>query len=208
MKKSLIVLLNIIMASALYADAFKLMGGLNLAKYSLSPKEGSIDWSYKLGFCVGGGFEIGLVEDDIIAVEVDGFLIQKKGSRAETSALNDSKSDYHLNTLCVPVISKIKFKYDSAFYVLGGGAVSLVLSHKFERKMGSKKEQIDLKEDTKNFDFGLVLGCGYEMKVNKYQRFFIEGRYHLGFVNLLRDSEESQSVRGNAILIILGIKSY
>lgn len=205
MKKFLIVILNFILASSLYADAFKLMGGLNLSRYAGSPKTETSDLSYKTGLCVGGGFEIGLSEK--IAIEVDWFLLQK-GSKVKFLTFPDLKSKYNLKTISVPVLAEIKFKRDLPFYFLGGGEFSLILSHTFEKKIGKNVDRQDLKENTKSFDFGLVFGCGFEVGISKFQSFFIEGRYHLGFANIAKEYDQYQSIKTNVILFILGIKSY
>ncbi len=76
------------------------------------------------------------------------------------------------------------------------------------RKNNSKADESDLKEDTKTFDVGLVFGCGFELKVSRFQSFFIEGRYHFGLVNVLNVSDKYESMKTNAILLAVGIKSY
>ena len=208
MKKLLFTLLTISISSSLYADAFKLMGGLNLQKYTATPKEESIEWDYKMGYFVGGGFEFDITESKMIAIEVDGLLLYKKGSKKESSDPTDPQFSYSLGTICVPALARIKFKTDSPFYILGGGEASLVMSHKFEKKTGETAEKGDLKENTKTFDFGLVFGCGCEIKITHIQSLFIEGRYNLGLVNILKLSDEFESVKTNALLLILGIKTY
>lgn len=205
MKKILLIVLNFMLVSGLYGDAFKLMGGLNFSKYAASPKEESTKLNFKMGFWVGGGFEFDLSEK--ISLEFDLLLLQK-GSKVEFTALPDLKSNYNLRVLSVPVLAGIRFKRNMPFYILGGAEFSLILSHAFVKKIGEQVDEQDLKENTKSFDFGLVIGCGFEVKVRQFQSFFIEGRYHLGFANVMKDSPEYQSKKTNTILLVLGIKSY
>lgn len=205
MKKFLIIVLNLILVSSLYGDAFKLMGGLNLARYTVSPKEESTELSYKMGLFVGGGFEFDLTEH--IFLEFDLLLLQK-GSKVEFQDLPDVESNYNLRTISIPVVAGIKFKRNMPFYILGGAEFSLILSHVFVNKIEEDVDEQDLKENSKSFDFGLVFGCGFEVKVGRFRSFFVEGRYHLGFANILKDSIEYQSMKTKTILLVLGIKSY
>jgi len=208
MKKIFLIIMSLLMTPALHADAFKLMGGVNLLKYYQTPGEENFKWNWKIGYCIGGGFEIDLTDDEIFSVEVDGFYIQKKGGRVGEGALNQ-EAVFDLSALCIPALFKTRFKFDSPFYIFGGGGVSLILSHKYKIENGDVS-QVDFKEEekTKSIDFGLVLGCGYEIKVNRFQEFFIEARYHHGFANVLKDTENYGAVKTNAIIIVLGLKTY
>ena len=205
MKKFILVIMTILMGSGLYADGIKLMGGLNLLKYSFSSSENNVDWGYKLGFCVGAGIEFDLTYSGTVAIEVDGLLIQRNGSKIEDPDSPDLNPNYNLSFLCIPVLVRLRFKSESPLYLLGGGELSVIMSHKF----GTKEEELaDLKEDTPTFDYGLVVGCGFKIGINDFQDFFIEGRYHFGFVNLWKNIDKNTSLKNNVILVILGIKTY
>ncbi len=205
MKKILISLLAMIFVSNLNGDAFKLMGGFSLARYRTSPEEANLDWKHKIAFWVGGGFEFELSER--LGLEFNLLLLQK-GSKVESISLSDSEANYNLRVISFPALVSFKFKRNFPFYILGGGEFSFVLSHEFVRKNNSKADESDLKEDTKTFDVGLVFGCGFELKVSRFQSFFIEGRYHFGLVNVLNVSDKYESIKTNAILLAVGIKSY
>lgn len=193
------------LVSALYGDAFKLMGGLNLSKYTVSPKEESAELSNKMGLWVGGGFELDLSEK--IFLEFDLLLLQK-GSKVKFPALPDLKSNYNLSTFSIPALAGIKFRRNLPVYIFGGAEFSLILSHALVKKSGEAADEQDLKENTKSFDFGLVFGCGFEVKVSKFQSIFIEGRYHHGFMNIIKYSDQYESMKTSVILFVLGIKSY
>ncbi|UCC40621.1 MAG: hypothetical protein JSV96_04025, partial [Candidatus Aminicenantes bacterium] len=119
MKKVFLIIMILLLASVLHADAFKIMGGVNFLKYYQSPKEENYKWSYKLGFCFGGGFEINLTDEEIFSVEVDGFYIQKKGGRVEEGAL-EQEAVFDLSALWIPALCRFRFTFDSPFYVFGG----------------------------------------------------------------------------------------
>jgi len=205
MKKILIVVFTLITISNLHGDAFKLMGGLNLTRYRVSPEEASLDWKHKMAFWVGGGFEFDLSEK--LGLEFNLLLLQK-GSRVEFTNNPDLKANYNLRVIAFPALVSFKFKRNFPVYILGGCEFSFVLSHDFVKKIKGEVDELDLKEDTKNFDLGFVFGCGFEVKVSRFQSFFIEGRYHFGLVNVLSASDEYESMKTNAILLGFGIKSY
>lgn len=205
MKKTLIFAFVFTLALSLYGDAFKLMGGFNLSRYNVSTEEENLEWKYKMGFWVGGGFQFDLTEQ--LALEFD-LLLLPKGSKVEFPDLPDAKSNYNLRSISFPIIALFKFKRDLHLYILGGGEFSLILSHAFVKKIREHVDELDLKENTNTFDLGLVFGCGFEFEVSRFQSFFIEGRYHLGLVNVLKLSDEYEAMKTNAILFILGIKSY
>lgn len=207
MRKILFILLMVLMSPGLYADGFKLMGGLNLLKYSARAQEGSFTWNYKLGVCVGAGFEFDLTESQKIAIEIDGFIVQKKGSRPEEGSSN-VKWTYSLTTLRIPTLARFKPQTAFPLYLLGGSEFTIVLSHSADREVGEGKQQWDIKEFTKSFDLGFVLGCGFEMKIKEFQSLFVEGRFHYGSMNIRGDYEDFSSMRTHVLLFLVGIKTY
>lgn len=193
--------------SALHADGFKLMGGMNLWKYSAKAQEGAFAWSYKTGFCAGAGFEFDLTESQRMAVEIDALLVQKKGSYPEGGS-SDVGWTYSLTTMRIPALARFKPRTTFPLYLLGGSELAIVLSHTAERGVGENRQQWDIKEFTRHFDMGIVLGCGFELKMREFQSFFIEGRFHYGSLNIVGNYEDFSSIRTHALLLLVGIKSY
>ena len=202
----LTLMFTLLSTLSLQADSFKLITGLNLLKYSNQAEE-NFQWRYKPGFCVGAGFEFDLTEEETIAIEVDAFLLQKQSSKVSEEN-SDLRFIYHLNSLCFPALVRLKAKEQWPFYFLGGGQLFYVLSHKVDIKSGSQTNQTDLKESTKNFGWVVVMGGGFEKKISKYQKLFIEIRYNIGFMNLLKFPEPSEKVTNSSLLLMLGIKNY
>lgn len=200
MKRFINFILFVVIICPLHAD-FKIMGGINFSNYNVLPKEANTYWNYKMGFLGGIGFEKNIT--DKMHMEFD-ILFFQKGSNAEFSELPDIKWKYRLNVISFPLLLRNKFLDESSPYIVGGAEFSTILSHtaKF-----SGQEPTDLKESTSHFDFGLVFGCGYEIKLQEYLFFFIEGRYHYGLKNIMSTSFEEQSKKTRSILIIVGIKS-
>ncbi len=197
MKKILPFVLVLTLTSTIQAD-FKIMGGLSVSKYIVSGGE-SLEWDSKLGFAGGVGFEKNL--NPRMLVEFDVFYFQK-GSQVEM--VDSSLWTYKLNVLSVPVLFRSKLFYDSSPYAVAGVELSFISSHQI--KIGDL-EPIDIKDSTPGFDFGIVLGGGFELKLQERLFLFIEGRYHRGMRNIVNDPSGSQSWKTNAFLIILGIRS-
>jgi len=200
MKKIILFLLIISTTSALYAD-FKVMGGLNLSRYIITPEEDGVNWDYERGFLGGIGLERSLSHH--ILFEFD-LLFFQKGSQVEFSDFPGVKQIYRLNVFSLPVLLRGKFLYASSPYVLGGVEISSVLSHKAKFE---GEDVVDLKENTKRIDLGFVLGCGYELELQERMYFFVEARYHLGLVNIMNTPGEDHSMKNNAILILIGVRS-
>ena len=194
--------------SGLYADGFKLMVGLNLLKYSARASEGTFRWGQKLGLCIGGGFEFDLSESQRIAIEIDGFLVQKKGVRIEDGKSTNGELTFSMSTLRIPALTRFKPKASLPLYLLGGGEFLLVLSHSFEKRIGERKDQKNIKELTKRSDLGLVLGCGFEVRMKEFQNLFVEVRFHYGSLNMNGDYEEFSSLRTHVLLFVVGIKTF
>jgi hypothetical protein len=157
---------------------------------------------------LGGGFEFGLTESQAVSIEIDGFLVQKKGSRFEESESLERELTYSLSILRIPALALVKPMGSFPLYILGGSEFSLVLSHSFEERIGEKKNQTDIKELTKHFDLGLVLGCGFELRIREFQNFFMEARFHYGLLNMAGGYEEFHSLNTHVFLLVVGIKTY
>ncbi len=213
MKKYLFVFLSIILVSGSYAQEFKLIGGTGLSSYNVWPEVVTIPngwgWmelnsisNYKTGFILGVGVEFDLTRN--IAFEIDGLYFQK-GSIIRERQLTASKWHYILNEVSFPIFIKIKLLPGSSPYILGGGELSIILSHKRKLILEEEEYETDIKDNTKSFDYGLVFGAGYEKEFPTIS-FFIEGRYHLGLRNITKEYWRFESIKTSAIVLLLGLK--
>ena len=200
MKKIINFLLIITTVSTLYAD-FKIMGGVNFSRYIVSPKEEGVKWDYERGFIGGIGLEKKITDRMLLEFN---FLFFKKGSKVEFADFPDLKETYRINAFSIPVLLRRKFFYGSSPYVLGGVEFSSILTHKAKFE---GEEAVDIKENTKKIDLGLVLGCGYELRLEENLYLFIEARYHHGLVNIMSNPVEDQSMKNSTILILIGLRS-
>jgi hypothetical protein len=191
MRKFLLIFLAVILVSATHAYGFKVMVGGQLAKYAVEPELAGTEWKNKMGFLIGGGIELFSVPH--ISLEIEGVYF-RKGSKVEVIGV---EGDYVLDVISVPALVKVKILPGPSPYVLGGGEFSFILTHKLD--------DVDIKDTTKSFDYGLIFGAGYEMSMPGASLYF-EGRYHLGVANILKDPAPGESVKTKALVVVVGIK--
>ncbi len=221
MKKFLFIFLSLIFVSRLYAHEIKFMLGGNLSKYEVSPEiyYGSVrgyeyEYTYEIsntkGFLFGCGIEFTLTRN--ISIEIDGLYfqkgssIQKNYSAPELLPIADVLRNYNLEGISIPVLLKIKFLSGSSPYILGGGEFLFILSHGYQTIFeGQTGDWISIKEFTQSFDYGLVLGAGFEVKMETTS-FFIEGRYYPGLRNIIKGSIDWESAKITSVAIVLGFK--
>ena len=198
MKRITCLILYLIVVSVLHAD-FKIMGGMNLSKYRVLSETAGINWNNKLGFLAGIGLEKDFAPHTILGVDILYFV---KGCQVEIRGHSPFK--YDLRVLSLPIMLKIKLLEETSPYVVGGIELSCILSHKIKLE---KQPEVDLKENTRSFDYGFVAGFGFELKIEEHLFLFIEARYHQGKVNLMSNPGAEESMFTRSILAVLGVKS-
>ncbi len=200
-----------------------MLGG-NISKYEISPEVyyGSVrgyefEYTYEISntirFLIGCGIEFALTRN--ISIEIDGLYFQKGSSIQQLYsplesgvelAIIDLLLSYNLEGISIPLLLKIKFLSGSSPYILGGGEFSFILSHEYQTIIeGQTVDRTNIKEFTQSFDYGLVLGAGFEVKMETTS-FFIEGRYYPGLRNIIKGSIDWESTKITSVAIILGFK--
>ena len=203
MKKLTLIFFCLIFVPRLYSQDFKFIGGINYSSYSIRPEiyidpftrfEFNYEKSDTRGFCFGAGFEFSVSKN--ISIEIDELYLQK-GCDIKFREAPDVKWNYTLNIFSIPVLLKIKPLSKPKVYILGGPEFSHILSHKENGR--------SITENTKIFDFGIVLGGGFEIKMSN-NSLFIEARYHSGLTNIAKNDLRFESIKTNAIVLILAFK--
>jgi len=206
---------------------FKVLGGMANASVSHSEMDvqgfdmGQYEKS-KMGYFGGIGLELG----SRFAVEIDLLYIQK-GTRLQGNLdfSTGTKGSFDMKTfldeVSLPVLIKVKILPGSTPYLLAGGEAAYVLSNKQKYSYsvnyhgtqpleGSGTE--DTIQDTNRFDYGIIVGAGFELRLGKIPLLF-EGRYHIGMANLAKQNKDYQVevgaedwVKTKALLFMLGIR--
>lgn len=200
MKKILVFLCILTMNIPLLAD-FKIMGTFNLSRYQTTHEE-YLSWKPLLGLGGGFGLEKNLTHFTLLEFN---FMFLQKGTTLKVLGSPGSKAAYRLNTLSIPILLRQKFLNGSSPYVAGGVELSPILSHKVKWK--GEKRALDLKDHTPLYDYGLILGLGWEFKLEEHLFFFTEIRYHQGLRNISTELGEGITRKATSLLWIIGMRS-
>lgn len=210
MKKATISLIIFLMSlSGVFGQAFKIIGGISRARFTELPGWGTIPEvsfvsDYKPGSVFGIGVEFPL--DRYLSFDVCGLYFQK-GMKITWFYWEEEMglSKYGLNVISLPACLKVRFLRDSSPYILAGGELSYVLSHRLTDDFAGQRSSADLKDKTRSFDFGLVVGGGVEATYRRWAVFF-EFRYHAGLTNLSKGIQVYPLVNTRALAFLLGFK--
>jgi opacity protein-like surface antigen len=180
------------------------VGGLNFANVSsddleegLSAEIGAdVSLANSLGFGFGGVLDIVLSEN--AALHLEPMYIQK-GAKIEIEGF-DEDVKFKAAYLEVPVMVKLAFGTSEAKpYVMAGPTIGYLLSAKL-----TNGDEEDMKDTTKDFDFGLGFGAGVSFPAGD-NMVFVEGRYALGLTNVDDDPDDPVDVKTKGIQIFAGI---
>jgi len=201
MKKTLFILLILILVSAAYAQKINFIGGMSLSRYHVEglvyapPPFGPV-WRYNSGFIGGMGIEFKVFW--FLRFEADALYFQK-GSNY--SLMPGDKSICNLNTISFPILVKFAFLPDSLPYILAGGEFSIILSEKWDGRDSTVSRE-------KN-DRGIILGVGNNIKIPGAS-FFLEARYHIGLSDINKADDiwgwDQITMQTRTLAIIIGVK--
>jgi len=101
----------------------------------------------------------------------------------------------------IPILAKLTISALPAFklFVFGGPSVALLVSAKGETEIGSTTLEIDIKDDLKNFDVGLVLGVGVGLS-----RLTFDVRYIMGSSSI-DDTGDEDDLKNSVLAATVGI---
>jgi hypothetical protein len=188
MKK--LFLLTTAITIALIASAqvqFGIKAGLNLATTSVSPKQSGDSYSMIANFHGGVLVSLPLFENFSLQPEAQ---FSGQGAKYKSSGYPDETLS--LGYINIPVL----FKYTSTSGIFAeiGPQIGFLISAKDKVSGGSS---VDVKSSLKSTDFSGCLGIGYLSSIN----LGIDARYNLGFVNIIKDSGGSGSIKNGVIQI-------
>ena len=143
-----------------------------------------------------------------------GLLYERKGLATEITLLDTNyepigTQDHtaHFDYLTIPVMVSYSTKGTVRFYVNGGTYFGFLLSNTITLgEFGDYPEQtIDVKEDTKTFDFGLSFGCGLFLPIGERFAFDFGLRDNLGLIDMFIPENDGKA-RMNTIGIVASLK--
>jgi hypothetical protein len=227
MKRLVVLFLGCSLATAAYAEHFRLFGGPGFSRYDVKVSELNSYYdvgftkSPKAGIFIGGGIEGPLTKHLFIELNAIYF---SKGCHFDVFYFDewnqetypDREIGYGLSAISVPLLLKAKLMRESSPYILGGLECSYILAHKSEERRLNYWSTYppdkdlwdeDVIERTSRLDFGLVLGGGFEIKIQKVF-VFVEVRYLFGILNILTKERGYwlESIKTRSECVLIGIK--
>ncbi len=199
MRKTLCLVLMLVAivlfwASPLWAEnmMFGVKGGLGLANLS-----GGDVYNNSIKYGGTGGVFMRYTLSDILAVQPEA-LFAMKGAKYEAEGL---KSQEKVNYIEVPVLVRATMPNESKVKpsVFLGPAIGILLSNKI-----TNGEEIDIKDDTKSIDIGVVAGAGVEY-VLENGCVLLDARYEMGLSSIMKKvGDEQREVKNSVISIMVG----
>lgn len=125
-----------------------------------------------------------------VCLEFEPMYLQKGGT--DKADRNNPDIKWKLSFLEVPTFLKVSFGNKFRPYLMAGPTIGFLLSSAAEGEVGVlyggqplRVYKADLKDASKSFDFGIVLGAGVGLAIGM-NTVFVDGRYAFGLVDLLQ----------------------
>lgn len=138
------------------------------------------------------------------------LLYAMKGVKATWDYLDEEvKGTTKLTYLEIPLLLKANIPMSGNWrpHIFAGPGIAFKLSAEHETKGGPEPGTVDLKDEAKGIDVGLVMGVGVGFPMGSKTISF-EARYDLGLMNIF-DKEEGETeepeVKNKVISILVGI---
>lgn len=153
----------------------------------------TIEPSYKMGFAVGGYLNHAFTPQ---------FSFQPEAYYALKGAKYEEGSDaitMKLNYLSIPLLLKMQTNPDSGLFFVAGPEIAFTLSAKSKIEVGGESLDVDIKDDVKGMDYGLVVGAGINLT-----KMSIEARYSMGLTTI-DDTADETDVKNSGFTVLFGI---
>ena len=153
--------------------------GLNMSTLNGDMPAG-VDTKSLTGFHVGLFTEIPVAPRFSIQPEV---IYSEQGTTLESSISGiNAEADIKTQYVNVPILAKVYVA--EGFNIQAGPQIGFLTGAELQ---ASGIDDIDIKDDMKGTDFGLLLGAGYKLPMG----LTIDARYNLGLSNTLDDNSEA-----------------
>jgi Outer membrane protein beta-barrel domain len=172
-------------------------GGVNFANLNFDPGDDLVDSKSRTGLVAGVFVTLPVGTNFDVQPE---FLYSQKGNKF-------SEGGFEERTLIDYAEIPILFRYrtaevnQGAFVLFGGPSLAFKVSAKAKAEFDGQEEEEDLDDEVESFDFGLVVGAGFEMG-----RFTIDGRYTWGLTNISPAASEDLSVKNKVFAVMVGVR--
>jgi len=173
---------------------YGIKGGFNISDFSGDADSGFGETSAKLGFIAGTFYNFQAHNN--IYVSLEAYLSQK-GAQATTGAFRDKMKLIYLE---LPVLFSYKFNPggNTNPVVYAGPEVELLI----HASRSTVSESISANDEIMNFDAGMVVGTGVELKTEK-GKFLAEVRYAIGLTNI-DDTGNDTTMKNRSLTFLIG----
>lgn len=146
----------------------------------------------------GGGIYLTIPLTSDLTGKIE-LLFTRRGFRVPETATR-AGAELRLTYFEIPVLVQVG---DRPVYIFSGASIALgVASSATATVNGVTRPSGFAREDNvSSFDVGLVMGAGIGRG-----RYFVEGRYTHGLINVLRESPSGSFVRNKALLLMAGVR--
>lgn len=165
-----------------------IIGGVNFADLSTKLSNGA-ELETHLHAVFGGGAILGYQLREKVYLQIEPKYLQKGGTilqeESEGDAVLTTPPDliFRLSFIEMPILARITFGEKIKRYAFFGPTFGFLLAAELETEFDGQTFTADIKEATKNTDFGVLLGTGVSLPLGRGQ-LLIDGRYVAGFANL------------------------
>jgi hypothetical protein len=105
-----------------------------------------------------------------------------------------------LDYLEIPVLARVSMRAGGrTIFAVGGAAPAFCVRARTRTKFGSSTEEIDILDEVRRFDAGLVGGAGIEIG-----RLVVDGRYTFGLINVDKETSDIAHAQNRALTITAG----
>ena len=173
------------------------LGGINLANASLSPEPTGVSINNLTGF--GAGAVVTFEFPGGFGIQAEPMYIQNGVKLSDSNLEEEIKLGY----IEIPAILTYTFDTGQAQvepYLMAG----LVLGLRTSAKVSSGGNEVDIKDLTKSSNFGGTFGAGVRIPVGM-NKIFVEGRYTIGFQNILDAPDATFNFKTKGLAFFAGI---
>jgi len=196
-------------------------GGMTLAKTSgetYIEDLGDIAFESKAGLGLGAYISINI--NQYFAIQPEILYMQKGGQKDMSFAFDigggqlvtaDVEMDANLNYLEIPILAKVKVPTGSSItpFFIAGPAFAFNIDAEAEITVSAnlngyveESEKVDIKDEIKDTDLGIIFGGGAEFGLGAVNIFF-DVRYNIGMLNI--DDIGVNDIKNRAISFMAGI---
>ena len=207
MKKQLIPIITILFLFSLSVSAqinaqtkskikIGVLGGINFADVKSNSNQ---DKETYLAPAFGLTAEFPVIHN--LSVKAEPMYLNKGAKLMEgEDPMEEPEAHLKSSYLEVPVLFKYSFLEEITPYVLAGITMGYQLDTKLDVKFPGLETTIEMKDVTENFEFGLSIGAGLEVPINRINLFF-DCKYNIGLTNMQKTGTVIADVGGIQIPI-------